>query len=210
MAGKRSSLQEQRKLRNFQKFKCTWVICHTTFLMYQSAQDCRRALCFFLGLLIQVESNVFKHVTPHQRLVFVMLRAHTIAKQQEYILLPYSTATIYLFLSRSCQDKTKCQGRDNGEKSCMLQQETKRGQLALHSVSSQWQSGYFFHKAHTTEARLDITSWEALSPFLRSLVHPYTLARHPKRITLTHQQNNQKNLPRYCSLLVLFLHFFFF
>lgn len=141
MAGKRNSLQEKRKLRNFQKFKCTWVICHTTFLMHQSAQDCRRVSHLFLELLIQVESNISKHVTPHQRLVLVMLGAHRIAKQQEYILLPYTTATIYLFLSRSCQDKTKCQGRDNGEKSCMLQQETKRGYLALHSISSQWQIG---------------------------------------------------------------------
>lgn len=44
----------------------------------------------------------FKHTIPHQRLIFIVLKA--IAKQQEYILFLYSTTIIYLFLSRNCQD----------------------------------------------------------------------------------------------------------
>lgn len=72
-----------------------------------------------------MENNIAKHTTPHHRLVFTLLRACTIAKQQENIHFLYASTILYLFLSQSCQDKIKHQGRSDCEMSCMFQWEGK-------------------------------------------------------------------------------------
>lgn len=72
-----------------------------------------------------MENNIVKHTTPHHGLVFTLLRACTIAKQQENIHFLYTSTVLYLFLCQSCQDKIKRQGRSDCEMPCMLQGEGK-------------------------------------------------------------------------------------